>query len=102
MYLYKSRHYVYFVRVCTPKALVQQGYPFDFKFSLKTKSRPIAIRRSAPIISQILKSLDNVDISRDSPKETKQAILSSVDSLRNSFNDSGVELHSFSSQPVTH
>ncbi|CAM4114172.1 hypothetical protein VINE108521_08995 [Vibrio neonatus] len=71
MYLYKSRHCVYFVRVCTPKALVQQGYPFDFKFSLKTKSRPIAIRRSAPIISQILKSLDNVDISRDSAKETK-------------------------------
>ncbi|CAM4113306.1 site-specific integrase [Vibrio neonatus] len=101
MYLYKSRHCVYFVRVCTPKALVQQGYPFDFKFSLKTKSRPIAIRRSAPIISQILKSLDNVDISRDSPKETKQAILSSVDSLRNSFNDSGVDLHSVSSQADT-
>ncbi|MEZ9974822.1 site-specific integrase [Vibrio breoganii] len=94
MYLFKNRFSVYFVRVCTPKALVQQGFPFDFKFSLKTKSRPVAIRRSQPLIMQILKSLDNVDISRDCVRETKAEIAHAIGVLRNAFNDSGIDISS--------
>ncbi len=56
MYLFKNRYSVYFVRLSTPKTLVKLGYPFDFKFSLKTKIRAIAIRRSQPIIRALLNS----------------------------------------------
>ncbi|OBT12740.1 hypothetical protein A9264_15910 [Vibrio sp. UCD-FRSSP16_10] len=100
MYLFKSRHSVYFIRVCTPKALTEQGFPFDFKFSLQTKSRSIAIRRSAPILSHVLQSLDKIDITRDSPATFKSEITSSVQIFRNAFNDTGIEHELLSSDPL--
>ncbi|ALR18515.1 tyrosine-type recombinase/integrase [Vibrio natriegens] len=89
MYLFKNRYSVYFVRLCTPKTLVKLGYPFDFKFSLKTKIRAIAIRRSQPIIIKVLESLDKVDPDRDCHKKVRSEIVSTVNALRASFTDEG-------------
>ncbi|MGR5268874.1 tyrosine-type recombinase/integrase [Vibrio astriarenae] len=93
MYLFKNRYAVYFVRVCTPKPLVKQGYPFDFKLSLQTKTRAVAIRRSHPIIMKVLESLDNIDLSRDCPNETKANITSAVNNIRASFTNNGIQPH---------
>lgn len=81
---------MYFVRVCTPKALVAQGFPFDFKFSLHTKSRPIAIRRSAPIVMEVLKSLDSFEPNKDNSLTIQADISDTVTHLRNAFSESGI------------
>lgn len=57
MYLYKSGNCVYYTRICVPKSLRSQGYPFDFKISLLTKERTEAIVRGMRIASEIKQRL---------------------------------------------
>nr|WP_237583199.1 hypothetical protein [Photobacterium halotolerans] len=94
MYLYKNHYSVYYGRVCAPKRLVALGFPFDFKFSLETKERAIAVRRSQPIISAILLSLDNFHPDRDSVKEIRAKVVLSIQSLKQRFCPSGIKLES--------
>ncbi|GMQ48683.1 tyrosine-type recombinase/integrase [Vibrio sp. 10N] len=49
MYLQKAPNGVYQTRVCTPKELRFHGYPYDFKFSLLTRDRQLAIERNFEI-----------------------------------------------------
>ncbi|OBT14806.1 hypothetical protein A9264_13600 [Vibrio sp. UCD-FRSSP16_10] len=85
MYLFKSRYCLYFVRICPPKALVEQGFLFDFKFDLHTKSQPISIRRSAPIVIEVLKPLDSFDSNKDKSL-TIQAEISATVAASNRWN----------------
>ncbi|CAE6939380.1 Belongs to the 'phage' integrase family [Vibrio sp. B1FLJ16] len=94
MYLYKNHYSVYYGRVCAPKRLVALGFPFDFKFSLETKERAIAVRRSQPIISAILQSLDNFHPDRDCVKEIRAKVVLSIQSLKRRFCPSGIKLES--------
>ncbi|MDR9827614.1 hypothetical protein RCJ22_18590 [Vibrio sp. FNV 38] len=99
MYLFKNRC---FVRLCTPKSLVKQGFPFDFKFSLQTKSRAIAIRRSHPIIIKVLRSLDRVDSARDCPSKIRAEITSAVNIIRATFTEHGIANSSNLNTAQTH
>ncbi len=91
MYLYRNHYSVYYGRVCAPKRLVALGFPFDFKFSLETKERAIAVRRSQPIISAILQSLDNFHPDRDTVKEIRAKIALLLQSFKQRFCPSGIK-----------
>ena len=74
----------------SPKRLFALGFPFDFKFSLETKVRSIAIRRSQPIISAILHSLDNFCPDRESVRDMCAKISSLIQSIKKQFCDTGI------------
>ncbi|MGR5302499.1 tyrosine-type recombinase/integrase [Vibrio alfacsensis] len=91
MYLYKNRYSVYYGRICSPKRLVALGFPFDFKFSLETKDRNIAVRRCHPIVSAILHSLDNFQPDRENVREARTKITSLIHSLKQQFCSAGIQ-----------
>lgn len=64
MYLYKGSFGVYYCRICMPTNLQKKGYPFDVRFSLQTKERPVAIARNlsvAAIVKQHLYSHQSLE-----------------------------------------
>lgn len=83
MYLYKHPNSVYYTRICTPKKLVQLGFPFDFKISLRTKNRPDAVRRNlifAPIVIQSLDKWKGIEtFTQDVINDCKASLFHSIE-----------------------
>ncbi|GEA62548.1 tyrosine-type recombinase/integrase [Vibrio comitans] len=103
MYVYKHPNSVYYTRICTPKKLVKLGFPFDFKISLRTKNRPVALRRNlvvAPIVIQSLDKWAEIDaFTPDVIDDYKAALLQSISDTWLSI-EAGHPAHAYN--PRTH
>lgn len=53
MYLLKQSNSVYYLRVCSPKLLLDIGYPFDIKVSLLTKDRATATATATALLRNL-------------------------------------------------
>ncbi|CDU08787.1 conserved hypothetical protein [Vibrio coralliirubri] len=83
MYLLKSTNGLYFSRVCTPKPLLKQGYPFDIKVSLMTKDRHVAIQRNFDIAACIKQAFFACQTLHPIPyKDFKSALNQRIQAIR--------------------
>ncbi|GAL09323.1 integrase [Vibrio astriarenae] len=112
MYLYKHPNSVYYTRICTPKKLVKLGFPFDFKISLRTKSRPIGLRRNLLIAPVVVQSLDKwlgineftpstINDCKKSLAESIEAVWATLDASENLSTTPQPSIHSSSNQQAT-
>ncbi|WP_446617651.1 site-specific integrase [Vibrio alfacsensis] len=53
MYMFKSSSGVYYTRLCLPKSLKDNGFPFDIKISLYTKDRAVAVDRGIDMLAEL-------------------------------------------------
>ncbi|MEZ8614117.1 site-specific integrase [Vibrio sp. 10N.222.51.C8] len=53
MYLFRAPNCTYYTRVCLPKKLRDNGFPFDLKVSLLTKNRQLASERNLTVAASL-------------------------------------------------
>ncbi len=58
MYLFRAPNSTYYTRICLPKSLRDNGFPFDLKISLLTKRRDEAVERNFILVPQLKKLID--------------------------------------------
>ncbi|ORT50215.1 hypothetical protein ST37_09960 [Vibrio sp. qd031] len=89
MYLLKSPSGTYYTRLCFPKRLRNNDFPFDTKISLYTKHRTIAVARNAALIAKLHPTVHDLPI--DTAFETfKPTLATIINDVRHCFN---VEMH---------
>ncbi|MDD9156719.1 tyrosine-type recombinase/integrase [Aliivibrio sp. S4TY2] len=59
MYLFRAPNSTYYTRICLPKSLRDNGFPFDLKISLLTKRRDEAVDRNFILVPQLRKLIDD-------------------------------------------
>lgn len=88
MYLQKAPNGVYQTRICAPKKLRSHGYPYDFKFSLLTRDRQLAIERNFEIAQCIRAAFYTASKSTvPSAKTFTFALPEQVRSIRNNYDE---------------
>ncbi|MCL9774599.1 site-specific integrase [Vibrio methylphosphonaticus] len=88
MYLQKAPNGVYQTRICAPKKLRSHGYPYDFKFSLLTRNRQLAIERNFEIAQCIRAAFHTASKSTvPSAKTFTFALREQVRSIRNNYDE---------------
>ncbi|ENH7114827.1 tyrosine-type recombinase/integrase [Vibrio fluvialis] len=58
MYLFRAPNSTYYTRICLPKSLRDNGFPFDLKISLLTKRRDEAVERNFILVPPLKKLID--------------------------------------------
>ncbi|HIF9238792.1 TPA: tyrosine-type recombinase/integrase [Photobacterium damselae] len=58
MYLFRAPNSTYYTRICLPKPLRDNGFPFDLKISLLTKRRDEAVERNFILVPPLKKLID--------------------------------------------
>ncbi|HCH4900360.1 TPA: tyrosine-type recombinase/integrase [Vibrio parahaemolyticus] len=58
MYLFRAPNSTYYTRICLPKSLRDNGFPFDLKISLLTKRRDEAVERNFILVPPLKKLVD--------------------------------------------
>ncbi|MDN2481667.1 tyrosine-type recombinase/integrase [Vibrio agarivorans] len=53
MYLFRAPNCTYYTRICLPKKLRDNGFPFDLKVSLLTKNRQLASERNLTVAARL-------------------------------------------------
>lgn len=59
MYLFRAPNSTYYTRICLPKSLRDNSFPFDLKISLLTKRRDEAVERNFILVPQLRKLIDD-------------------------------------------
>ncbi|WEM44690.1 site-specific integrase (plasmid) [Photobacterium sp. DA100] len=78
MYLFRAPNCTYYTRICLPKKLRDNGFPFDLKVSLLTKNRQLASERNLTVAAR-LKDL----IAKAHAQSCVQAFKASSDAIIN-------------------
>ncbi|MGR6834469.1 tyrosine-type recombinase/integrase [Aliivibrio wodanis] len=84
MYLFRAPNSTYYTRICLPKSLRDNGFPFDLKISLLTKRRDEAVERNFILVPQLRKLIDDAFLKCDASTFRDQ-VNELVNQVRNSF-----------------
>lgn len=84
MYLFRAPNSTYYTRICLPKSLRDNGFPFDLKISLLTKRRDEAVDRNFILVPQLRKLIDDAFLKCDASTFRDQ-VNELVNQVRNSF-----------------
>ncbi|MDD9156721.1 tyrosine-type recombinase/integrase [Aliivibrio sp. S4TY2] len=84
MYLFRAPNSTYYTRICLPKSLRDNGFPFDLKISLLTKRRDEAVERNFILVPQLRKLIDNA-FQEYNPSTFRDNVDVLVNQVRDSF-----------------
>lgn len=84
MYLFRAPNSTYYTRICLPKSLRDNGFPFDLKISLLTKRRDEAVERNFILVPPLRKLIDEAFLEGDAVS-FRLKVDELVNHLRDSF-----------------
>lgn len=84
MYLFRAPNSTYYTRICLPKSLRDNGFPFDLKISLLTKRRDEAVDRNFILVPQLRKLIDDA-FQECNPSTFRDNVDVLVNQVRDSF-----------------